>query len=101
MPRSSRCRICSRSASGWLERTRVRARYPYGKALLDRDNPAGLEELHASEQLDTTRTRAYISEARWLAEKGRQDEALATARAGAAAGPDDNEAHSLLLTLSK
>ena len=77
------------------------ARYAYGTALLDQDDPAGLDELHASERLDTQRARAYISEARWLAAKGRQAEALAAARAGAAADPDDTEAHSLFTTLSK
>ena len=76
------------------------ARYAYGKALLDQDDPAGLDELHASEQLDPTRARAYISEARWLAAKGRKLEALAAARAGAAADPDDTEAHWLLTSLS-
>ncbi len=77
------------------------ARYYYGKALLERDDASGLDELHAAEQLDNKRARAYIAEARWLASKGRKDEALAAARAGVAAEPTDREATSLLHSLTQ
>ena len=77
------------------------ARFSYGKALLDRDDAGGLDELHAAEQLDTRSARAYLAEARWLAAKGRQLEALAAARAATLADPNDSEAHALLASLSR
>ena len=77
------------------------ARYAYGRALLDRDDPAGLDEFHAAEQLDRKRARAYLAEARWLATKGRQAEALVAARAATAAEPTDNDARALLATLEQ
>ncbi|MEO8840445.1 MAG: hypothetical protein ABI591_18165 [Kofleriaceae bacterium] len=78
----------------------VSAHYYLGVVLLDRDDEAGLDELHTAQQLDNHHARAYNAEARWLAAHGKPHEALAKARAATTADPTDAEARNLLAALT-
>lgn len=71
------------------------AHYYLGKLLLDRDDPTGLDELHAAERLDTRTGRAYILEAGWLVRHDRLTEAIEAARKAAQANPNDADARDL------
>jgi hypothetical protein len=78
------------------------AHYQLGRLLLAHDrSDEALAELHASEQLDSAHARAFVAEARWLAEHGRRDEALTAVRAALRAEPDDREARALLELLQR
>ena len=71
--------------------------YHLGTMLLARDaSDDGLAELHRAEDLEPTRARAYVAEARWLATHGRRDEALDKARAAQRAEPTDTDARDLV-----
>ncbi|HEX5062919.1 MAG TPA: hypothetical protein VFV99_26275, partial [Kofleriaceae bacterium] len=59
----------------------------------------GISELHKAQDLEPLRSRAYVAEARWLASKGRTDEAIAKAREATIVEPTDQEASSLLNSL--
>jgi hypothetical protein len=73
-----------------------------GRALLARgDGDAGLRELHAAQQLEPARARAYLDEARWLAKRGRAADALRAARAALHAEPDDRDARALVKQLGE
>ena len=78
----------------------VPAHYYLGLALLDRDDAAGLDELHIAERLDNHHARAYNAEARWLASHGKSQEALVVAREATAADPNDAEARNILAALT-
>lgn len=74
--------------------------YQLGRLLLERGAvEGGLAELHVAQRLGTQLGRAYVYEARWLASHGQLAEALAKARAGAAADPTDHEASQLVTSL--
>lgn len=84
-----------------LEPNSGEARWKLGRLLLERDNQAdGLAELHVARDLDPHLARAWIAEARWLAQQGRLPEAVEVARGGLAAEPKSSEARSLVETLS-
>lgn len=78
----------------------VPAHYYLGLALLDRDDEAGLDELHTAQRLDNHHARAYNSEARWLASHGKSQEAVAKARDATLADPNDAEARNILTALT-
>ncbi len=74
--------------------------YQLAKLLLERGaDDEGIEELHRAQQEEPLRARAYIAEARWLATKGRRDEAIQKAREATIVEPNDQEAASLLNSL--
>ncbi|HEY5952134.1 MAG TPA: HTTM domain-containing protein [Kofleriaceae bacterium] len=74
--------------------------YQLGKLLLDRKaDDEGIAELHKAQDLEPLKARAYLAEARWLATKGRTDEAIAKAREATIVEPNDQEASSLLNSL--
>lgn len=74
--------------------------YQLGKLLLDRGaDDEGIAELHRAQDLEPLRARAYLAEARWLAAKGRRDEAIAKAREATIVEPNDSEARALLNSL--
>ena len=71
-----------------------------GKLLLERQaDDEGIAELHKAQDLEPLRSRAYVAEARWLASKGRIDEAIAKAREATILEPNDQEARTLLKNL--
>jgi hypothetical protein len=71
--------------------------YQLGKLLLERGaSDEGIEELHEAQRNEPLRARSYIAEARWLASKGRTDEAIQKAREATIVEPNDQEASSLL-----
>lgn len=78
------------------------ASYHLGELLLARPGvddagaAAGLEYLHRAERAEPGRARALVAEARWLASRGRHDEALAKARDATLAEPGDRDARALL-----
>jgi tetratricopeptide (TPR) repeat protein len=76
------------------------AHYYLGLALLDRDDEAGIDELHTAQRLDNRHARAYNAEARWLALHGKSQEALAKARDATLADPNDAEARKILTALT-
>jgi len=64
--------------------------------LLERDAAdEGLAELHVAERLDTRTSRAYISEATWLARHDRTNEAIEAARQALQIDPNDGETRTL------
>lgn len=73
--------------------------YQLGRLLIGRGDEAGLAELHLAQQLEPLKARAYVAEARWLAAKGRKEEAIAKAREGTIVEPNDREARALLDSL--
>ena len=71
--------------------------FQLGRLLLGRnDGDAGLAELHAAQRLDRDHARAFVAEARWLAAHGQRDAALAKAREGWSAEPDDKDVNELI-----
>ncbi len=60
----------------------------------------GLAELHEAQRLDPANARPSIEEARWLAGKGQRSEAIAKAKEAVFADPSNQEARSLLDSLS-
>ncbi len=74
--------------------------FQLGKLLLERNaDVEGLAELAKAQDLEPLRARAYVAEARWLASKGRIDEAIAKAREATIVEPSDQEARALLGSL--
>lgn len=74
--------------------------YQLGKLLLERGaDDEGIASLHRAQREEPLRARAYIAEARWLASKGRVDEAIQKAREATIVEPNDQEANSLLNSL--
>ncbi|HSD87696.1 MAG TPA: HTTM domain-containing protein, partial [Kofleriaceae bacterium] len=62
--------------------------YQLGKLLLAREaSDEGLAELRRAEELEPLKARAYVAEAKWLAQHGRRDEAIAKAREGTIVEP--------------
>ncbi len=71
--------------------------FQLGKLLLERKaDDEGIAELHKAQDLEPLRARAYVAEARWLASKGRMNEAIAKAREATIVEPTDQDARSLL-----
>ena len=60
----------------------------------------GLALLHDAQRLEPDRARALLEEARWLAQHGRTQDAIAKARQAAAAEPASDEARALLARLT-
>ena len=60
-----------------------------------------LAQLHAAEQLEPHRARAFLLDAEWLARHGRRAEALAKAEAAVAAEPKNETAQRLLAVLQR
>jgi hypothetical protein len=74
--------------------------YQLGKLLLERGaSDEGISELQAAQRTEPLKARSYIAEARWLAAKGRTDEAIQKAREATIVEPSDQEASSLLNSL--
>ena len=74
--------------------------YQLGKLLLDRGaGDEGIAELERAQDLEPLRARAYVAEARYLATKGRHDEAIAKAREATIVDPNDRDARALLNSL--
>ncbi|MGE5181096.1 MAG: HTTM domain-containing protein [Acidobacteriota bacterium] len=75
--------------------------YQLGRLLLARGaDEEGLAELRAAQRLEPTHARSFVAEARWLAEHGRRDEAIAKAREALAAEPGNADARGLLEALT-
>jgi hypothetical protein len=80
--------------------------YQLGRMLLTTDDglavdePRGRAALHRAQALEPKKARAFTAEARFLAATGRREEALAVARAGAAAEPTDGEARTFVEALA-
>lgn len=74
-----------------------------GRILVKRptDVAEGLAELRTAQQLEPTRARSFVEEARVLASQGRTGEALVKAKQGAFAEPSNPEARALVDSLSK
>ncbi|HEY5925529.1 MAG TPA: HTTM domain-containing protein [Kofleriaceae bacterium] len=74
--------------------------YQLGKLLLERGaDDEGIAELHKAQDVGPLKARAYLAEARWLATKGRTEEAIAKAREATIVEPNDQEASALLNSL--
>lgn len=73
--------------------------YQLGRLLLARGDESGLAELHLAQRLEPLKSRAYVAEARWLAAKGRKEEAIAKAREATIMEPTDTDARALLDSL--
>lgn len=73
--------------------------YQLGRLLIARGDEAGIASLQRAQQLEPLKARAYVMEARWLAAKGRKDEAIAKAREATIVEPNDSEARTLLNSL--
>lgn len=76
--------------------------FQLARLLLERgaDDDA-LTQLHAAERLEPHRARAYLLDARWLAEHHRRGDAIAKAEAAVAAEPGDRTARRLLELLRR
>ncbi|HEY4240041.1 MAG TPA: HTTM domain-containing protein [Kofleriaceae bacterium] len=73
-----------------------------GRTLLAEGRAAdGLAELHEAQHQDAAHARAWIEEARWLAQQGRMPEALAAAKEGTYAEPTNRDARALVDQLSQ
>jgi hypothetical protein len=84
-----------------LEPDSVDAHLKHGRALLDLDRGEdAIVELDAARALAPHDARPWLEQARWLARHARRDEALAAARAGASAQPDNPEARALVDALA-
>jgi hypothetical protein len=76
--------------------------YQLGKLLLERNaDDEAIAELHKAQWYEPTRARAYVAEARWLAAKGRKDEAIEKATIAVMTEPKDSDANALLDSLTK
>lgn len=76
--------------------------FQLGRLLLARNaSDEGLAQLHVAEDLEAGKARAYVAEARWLASRGRFDEAIAKAREATFAEPNDDDARNLLDALMR
>lgn len=74
--------------------------FQLGRLLLDRGaDEEGIAALQRAQDLEPLRARAYVAEARWLASKGRIDEAIEKAREATIVDPKDQEARTLLSSL--
>jgi hypothetical protein len=84
-----------------LEPDQGNAHYQLGQLLLARgDEAEGLDELHAAQRLEPKQARPFTAEARWLAARGRRDEAIGKARAALAADPTNPDARAVLDSLT-
>jgi tetratricopeptide (TPR) repeat protein len=63
--------------------------FQLGRIQLAQSDPEGLEHLRAAQRLAPRQARAFVEEARWLANQGQPDAALAIARRAVAAEPGD------------
>jgi hypothetical protein len=80
-----------------LEPDSAEAHLKHGRALLDLDrSDAAATELDTARALAPHDARPWLEQARWLARHGRRDDALAAARAGAAAQPNSAEARAAI-----
>jgi len=77
------------------------AHFQLGRLLLARgDELDGMAELHEAEQLEPTRARAWLEEARFLETHQRHDAALAAAQTALKLEPNSPEAKALIATLT-
>jgi hypothetical protein len=83
--------IAPAEGGGWFQ---------LGRLLLDRGaDDEGIAALRKAQDTEPLRARAYVAEARWLARKGRIEEAIAKAREATIVEPSDRDAANLLNSL--